>query len=220
MAIWGYHEVVICHVYSATWIGVWNGAARLALFLIINELAAMLQLAHGHESGLARTDRLTGIANARVFEEHVNRAIAQSRRDGHPFTLTAVDLDCFKQVNDEHGHAEGDRLLREVARIVERNLRVTDIAARLGGDEFGILMPSTGSEQARSSLERVAASLADEVGERWGVAATFGAVTFAEPPDDVDCAVRQADDLMYRGKAMGGGHILQATWPEPGADCD
>lgn len=116
-------------------------------------------------------------------------------------------------MNDTFGHFEGDRVLRTVANGIERSLRVTDIVARLGGDEFGIIMPETGAEGARMLLERIALSLAHEVGERWGVGATLGAMTFARAPDDVAFAVRLADDLMYRGKAQGRGCILQATWP-------
>lgn len=208
------------HAHSTVWIAMGHGIVRLAPFLLVNELVNMLRLAHAFETGLARTDSLTGIANARVFNEHAGRVIAQSRRDGRPFTITYIDLDRFKHVNDDFGHSEGNRLLQKVATIIEGRLRVTDVVARLGGDEFGILMPETGAEEARKSLERIAASLAYEIGDRWGVGATFGAVTFTEPPDDVDCAVRQADNLMYRGKEAGRGCVLQATWPESGVRFD
>jgi diguanylate cyclase (GGDEF)-like protein len=115
---------------------------------------------------------------------------------------------------------EGDRLLRTVATLIENSLRTTDVVARLGGDEFGLLMPDTGVEQAKKSFQRAAAAIADGVEGRWAVGATFGAVTFSEPPDDVDAAVLRADALMYRGKAEGRGRILQATWPESGASRD
>ena len=217
-ATWGYLDMRSGVGYSAAWIPWWNSSVRLAFFLIINELVSMLRVAHARERALARTDSLTGIANARVFEEHVSRAIAQGRRNGHLFTLAYLDLDEFKKVNDDLGHSEGDRVLQAVAATIERTLRTTDVAARLGGDEFGILMPETDGEQARKSLERVAASLAHEVEDRWGVGATFGSVTFTQLPDDADCALRQADALMYRGKVAGRGRILEATWPETMVD--
>ena len=219
-ATWGYVDVRSGPASSAAWIQLWNSAVRLAFFLVINELVSMLRVAHSRQSALARTDSLTGIANARVFEEHVSRAIAQGRRDGRLFTLVYLDLDGFKRVNDDFGHAESDRVLQAVASTIERNLRATDVAARLGGDEFGILMLETDGEQARTSLERVAASLAHEVEDRWGVGATFSSVTFTQLPDDADCALRQADALMYRGKAAGRGRILEATWPETKVDCE
>jgi diguanylate cyclase (GGDEF)-like protein len=219
-ATWGYLELLGGRVYSAAWIPVWNSAVRFAFFLIINELVYAMRQAHTRERELSRKDSLTGIANGRVFSERLDQVIAQTRRDGRPFTITYVDLDRFKEVNDTQGHSEGDRLLRAVAAAIERDLRATDVVARLGGDEFGILMAECGAAQARKSLDRMAASLALEFGERWGVGATFGAVTFDAPPDDADSAVRLADDLMYRGKAEGRGRILQATWPGSSGDGD
>lgn len=215
-ATWGYLEVTTGRAYSAAWIPYWNSAVRLGFFLLVNELIERLRRAHASERALAREDPLTRIANARVFEEYAHPTIALGRRGGHPFTIAYVDLDRFKQVNDEFGHSEGDRLLRTVAALIAGGVRSTDVVARLGGDEFGILMPDTEAEQARVTLERIAATIADGVGGRRAVEATVGAVTFSEPPEDVDCAVREADALMYRGKAKGRGRILQATWPEPG----
>lgn len=126
-------------------------------------------------------------------------------------------MDRFKQVNDGLGHAEGDRVLRTVAKLIAHSARATDVVARLGGDEFGILMPETGLEQARVSLERVAAALATGATGHYSVGATLGAMTFTEPPEDVAFAVHLADTLMYRAKAGGRGRILQDTWPEHGA---
>jgi diguanylate cyclase (GGDEF)-like protein len=215
-AVWGYLEVTTGRPYSAAWIPMWNSAVRLAFFLLFNELIDGVRHAHARERALSRTDALTGIANGRVFYEHAERVIAESRRDGRPFTLVFADLDRFKQVNDDFGHSEGDRLLGEVAAQIEDSLRATDVVARLGGDEFGILMPDAGEEQARVTLERLADTLAHVVGGRWPVGVTFGAVTFREPPEDADRAVRMADALMYRGKSQGRGLVVQATWPESG----
>jgi diguanylate cyclase (GGDEF)-like protein len=215
-ATWGYFEVTTGHAYSAAWIPYWNSAVRLGFFLLVNELIERLRRAHARQRALAREDSLTGIANARVFEEYAHRTIALSRRSGRPFSVAYVDLDRFKQVNDEFGHSAGDALLRTVALLIADGVRSTDMVARLGGDEFGILLPDTEAEQARVILERIAAAIADWVRGHWAVGATVGAVTFTEPPEDADFAVRQADALMYRGKAEGRGRILYATWPEPG----
>lgn len=212
-AAWGYLDHASGHAYSAAWIPVWNSAVRLAFFLIINELVERVRQAHQRELTFASTDSLTGIANGRVFKEQVNQTIAQMRRHQRPFTVAYIDLDRFKQVNDTFGHAEGDRLLRAVAISIQDHLRASDQLARLGGDEFGILMPETTVEQARASLERLAARLRPQVGERWGVGATFGAVTFTRAPQDYDSALRMADNLMYRGKAEGRGRVLMETWP-------
>lgn len=212
-ALWGYIDVTIGRAFSAAWIPYWNSAVRLAFFVLVNELIQSLLQGHARQRALAREDPVTGIANARVFEEHALWAIALSRRSGRPFTLAYIDLDHFKQVNDKFGHSEGDRVLRTIAMTMEQGARSSDFVARLGGDEFGILMPDTDARQARPLLERIAASVADRAGARWGVGATFGAITFAEPPESVDRAVQEADALMYRGKAKGRNQILQASWP-------
>ena len=142
--IWGLLELTMGRRYTAAWIPYWNAAVRLGFFLLITELIDRLRSAHVRVREMSRTDSLTGIANARVFEEHVDGAIAQCRRSGRPFSITFVDLDRFKQVNDELGHSEGDRLLQAFAGLIADRLRTTDVVARLGGDEFGILMTDTG----------------------------------------------------------------------------
>ncbi|MCG2806865.1 MAG: GGDEF domain-containing protein [Coriobacteriia bacterium] len=212
-AVWGYLEFTTGRGYSAAWIPYWNTAVRLGFFLLVNELIERLRRAHATQRALAREDSLTGIANARVFEEYAQRTLLASRRNGRPFTLAYVDLDRFKHVNDEFGHSEGDKLLRVVATLIADGVRSTDVVARLGGDEFGILMPDTEAEPARMTLDRIAVALHDAVGTRWAVGATVGAVTFTRSPKDVDSAVHQADELMYRGKAQGRGRIIHETWP-------
>ncbi len=214
-ATWGYLEVATGRPYSAAWIPYWNTGVRLGVFVLVNEMIDRLHRAQAAQRALARQDSLTGIANARVFYEYADRAIAAARRTRRPLTIAYVDLDKFKQVNDALGHSEGDRLLRTVAGLLSDHVRSTDVVARLGGDEFGVLMPDTDSASARVSLERIAAALAHDVGARWAVGATIGAVTFAEPPSGVDVALHEADALMYRGKAEGRGRIVQATWSGP-----
>jgi len=130
-------------------------------------------------------------------------------------TITYIDLDRFKLVNDKFGHSEGDLVLKEIATLIVNGVRTTDLVARLGGDEFAILMPETGMEHAMEALKRIAVSITDHVEILHGVGATLGAVTFREPPEDVDTAIRQADELMYKGKGEGRGCILSEVWPAP-----
>ncbi len=215
--VWGYLEITTGRPYSASWIPYWNTGVRLGFFLTVNELLAVARRAHKNEQALSRIDLVTGIPNARAFEEEALRVIALSRRYRRPFTITYVDLDRFKEVNDELGHAEGDRVLRSFAKLIAHSARATDVVARLGGDEFGIIMPETGLEQARVSLERLAAALATGATGHCSVGATLGAMTFTEPPADVAFAVHLADTLMYQAKAGGRGRILQDTWPQRSA---
>ncbi len=209
---WGYFEIK-GQAYSASWIPFWNAFVRFGFFILVNELVTSLRQAYLRERELSRTDGLTGIANTRVFEEHTEHTISLSHRNGLPFTIAYIDLDRFKQVNDQYGHSEGDRLLRAVAHYIGSCLRKTDTLARLGGDEFGILLPDTGAEQAGVLLQRIESVLASQVGSQWPVGATIGAVTFTDPPDNFNYAIFQADALMYKGKSEGRGRILQTTWP-------
>jgi diguanylate cyclase (GGDEF)-like protein len=211
-ALWG-HLDLLARDYSADWIPVWNAGVRLIFFLVINELVHVTRTAHIRERRLSRMDSLTGTANGRAFAERVEQEVVGSRRCARPFTIAYADIDRFKHFNDARGHAEGDRLLRVVARTLGRELRAVDMVARLGGDEFGLLLTSTEAAAARTTLARIAKSLNRDAGEHWGVGATIGAVTFERPPADVESAVRVADHLMYRGKYHERVTILQRVWP-------
>ncbi len=103
----------------------------------------------------ADADHLTGLLNRYGFAKAAARELALADRTGNPLALALVDLDGFKEVNDEHGHAAGDRLLRELARAWEAQLRPGDLLARYGGDEFVVLFPATAEEDARAALERL-----------------------------------------------------------------
>ncbi|MBK7395041.1 MAG: GGDEF domain-containing protein [Myxococcales bacterium] len=121
--------------------------ARILTYLGVAFLLARLREAHLQLEGLAHTDSLTGLANKRAFHALGQREIERARRIRSPFTLVSADLDGFKWVNDTRGHAEGDRVLVEVARVLA-SCRALDLPARLGGDEFALLLPDTGKAEA------------------------------------------------------------------------
>jgi predicted signal transduction protein with EAL and GGDEF domain len=118
----------------------WNFAARLIIFLVVTQLNLLLRNRLESETVLARTDFLTGVANARAFFDQAEMELSRSKRYHHPLTIAYVDLDNFKKVNDSMGHAEGDKVLTTVANTMRRTLRGSDFPARLGGDEFAILL--------------------------------------------------------------------------------
>jgi diguanylate cyclase (GGDEF)-like protein len=109
-------------------------------------------------SALARTDELTGVANRRAWTELLGREVSLSRRTGRPLVVAMIDLDCFKQYNDSHGHLAADRLLREAAAAWVATLRDTDVVARWGGDEFALLLPSCDPACAAMVIERLRAA--------------------------------------------------------------
>ena len=116
-----------------------------------------------------------------------------------------MDLDRFKRVNDEKGHAAGDRLLRDVARIVHQRLRTTDLLSRIGGDEFVLLLPDTTPADAHSVLDRVRRDVASELGATaLPVTASIGAVVIDAPgPVSFEELLHLADIRLYEAKRAG-----------------
>jgi len=172
---------------------------------------------------LSRQDSLTGVLNRRSFDEALERQLAYTRRYGSGGALLIVDLDRFKQINDEFGHPAGDRALRQVARVLAENLRGTDtvgrysdgLVARLGGDEFALLLPEADAVGAEAVAERLVAALAaaplEVEGGEIQLAISVGVALFDENglplAEDLLAA---ADRAMYVAKAAGGGGSVLA----------
>ncbi len=159
---------------------------------------------------LSELDPLTGLVNRRGFE----LALGDLCREGSTFTLLAIDLDRFKPVNDLHGHATGDELLRQVSRRLVSVVRSHDIVARLGGDEFAVLqLPVSELSNAQDLAERVISVLSRpfDVGE---ILISIGAsVGIAMPKHgEVDPApiLKRADDALYEAKQAGRGRLIYA----------
>jgi diguanylate cyclase (GGDEF)-like protein len=152
----------------------------------------------------ARHDNLTGLANRAFFAERIESALGSARSREAPLGLFFVDLDSFKAVNDERGHAVGDELLCQVASRLLDTVRSTDTVARLGGDEFAIVLPDAGSVgEIEAAAERVAAAFAEpfEVGnETLPVGASIGRAIWPEDAAEVEALMRHADASMYRAK--------------------
>ena len=104
---------------------------------------------------LSETDDLTGLLNVRGFALAANRLFAQAARHGRATSVLMIDSDNLKNVNDSHGHATGNLLLRQLAECIQAELRFTDIAARYGGDEFIVLLPDTPGKGAMEVAERI-----------------------------------------------------------------
>ena len=190
--------------YSNPAIYVWNSLMRLATNMVVAYLFYELQLVLQNEQRLARTDYLTGALNSRAFYEGLQLEIARARRYGHPLTLAYLDLDNFKAVNDRLGHNAGDELLRTIAGAARASLRATDTLARLGGDEFALLLPETGSAEARTALDKVRARLLETArAHQWPVTFSIGVLVCPRPPAGADELVRAADTLMYTVKRAG-----------------
>jgi diguanylate cyclase (GGDEF)-like protein len=154
---------------------------------------------------LATHDALTGLPNRRAFGVALEAAVREAREGKHS-TVALLDLDHFKSVNDGHGHAQGDEVLRDTARAIQAALRTDDVAARLGGEEFGVILRGTTQDDAAALLEGLRVRVARQ---RWApedlrVTTSVGH-TEVRSDDNLDAraALRRADAALYRAKADG-----------------
>ena len=151
----------------------------------------------GELERLSRDDGLTGLANRRCWDEQLQREVERARRGGRPLSVLLCDVDHFKQINDHHGHAEGDAVLRRVGERIASRVRTGDVVARLGGDELGVCCPDTSLDEAVALALQLRAVLVDpasSVTVSIGVAALEGADATPEPLLD------RADRALYRAK--------------------
>ena len=158
-------------------------------------------------SHLAKFDSLTGLPNRLLFHDRLARAVRRIERRDRVLALIFIDLDGFKTINDRHGHAVGDRLLRAVAGRLRRVVRRSDTVARLGGDEFTIILeglghPNDAARVAQDALASLAKSF-ELGGLEVHVGASLG-VAIASQPEIPDALTERADAAMYRAKAEGG----------------
>jgi diguanylate cyclase (GGDEF)-like protein/putative nucleotidyltransferase with HDIG domain len=166
----------------------------------------------------AITDGLTGVKTHRFLMEALSSEWKRSTRANRPFSLVLMDLDCFKFVNDFHGHLEGNVVLQRVGHILEQNCRRSDVVARYGGDEFVILMPETSVEQARQLADKLRGWVAsDPLLREKNVTASFGIAGFPVHGSSPQELIQVADSSMYVSKHQGGNSVSVA---EQGAPSD
>ncbi len=185
-------------------------------FSLLAVLITNFRNVHRVEATAADTDNLTKLANSRGFYAELANELLRSSRYEHIFSLAFLDIDNFKRVNDTFGHAEGDRLLKAVAKSLKESLRASDTVARLGGDEFACLLPETSEDAARVALTKAQQALQRrmQVGH-WPVSASIGLVTFETLPVDIKQAMKVADDLMYSVKRASKNAMLHEAWHGP-----
>jgi diguanylate cyclase (GGDEF)-like protein len=185
--------------------------------LVMNTLADLLATAL-HNSFVFQklqqqsiTDGLTSIKTRRYFWEALGSEWKRASRSGRPFSVVLVDLDKFKEVNDNFGHMEGDLVLARVGRLLEQKCRQSNVVARYGGDEFVILMPETSVEQAQILAERLRLWLAtDPMLSEHHITGSFGVATFPLHGFSAEDIIRVADAGMYVSKKAGGDRVSTA----------
>ncbi|HIJ90620.1 MAG: GGDEF domain-containing protein [Desulfobulbaceae bacterium] len=153
----------------------------------------------------ARRDMLTGLDNRRVFEERVGSMLETARRHDRPITVASMDLDHFKQINDNLGHAAGDDALRMVAKALTAMVRSSDLLVRMGGDEFVLVLPDTSLEPARLLAERLCTAIDGldlNAGDGSKLGVSIGLVQW-NPEMSKDEWLQRADEVLYQAKKAG-----------------
>jgi diguanylate cyclase (GGDEF)-like protein len=214
---------------SASW-PLWTLSRPALLYVLATDVAAFLALAvalawgpplvalavlpaivlHravfvGHLVRAARTDGKTGVLNGTAWTQRARMELARSRRTGRSMAVLMIDLDGFKQVNDEHGHLAGDVVLHRVAQALAAQVRRTDVVGRVGGDEFAVLLPATGAPEAlivaeriRQDVRRVQTPVATALSSSIGVAVHPYAAE-----GTVEGLLAAADAALYQAKDSG-----------------
>ena len=160
---------------------------------------------------LATHDPLTNVLNARAFSTELAQELSRNRRYGRPLALIYLDLDDFKRVNDAHGHATGDAVLRLVADATRSAVRQADVVGRLGGDEFAVLMPETEGTVAHAAANRLAVGIRTVFRGTPSVTASIGVVSVTGSEAGTDELLRKADQAMYEAKRSGKDRVVQVA---------
>ena len=212
--IYGEHVLVVMAVAAIVF---FISSVRATLFLgrTLQDnfmLKHQLERSNRQAERLARIDDLTGLYNRMAFYENGKVLMDSCRRNKEDISMIHMDVDNFKIINDSHGHAAGDVVLKKIGEILLQRFRQSDVVARIGGEEFGILLPGTPLKQAVQLAEK----LRDEISHTKfaiqdttiDVSASFGV---ANGVSDVESIVKQADKLMYQSKESGRNRV---TYPQ------
>src|SRR5579859_999697 len=172
---------------------------------LIRRLRRQLAEKHWHSDllrNLAMLDPLTGLYNRRFAEQRLAAEVSRSERKGHPLTVLMLDLNNFKHINDTHGHAAGDQVLKEFAFRLNKVIRGSDLAVRLGGDEFLVLLPECTTEQLQIVLGRLGSIEVERRGQKIPVTFSAGWKQY-ETGDKPDELLERADQVLYAKKRAG-----------------
>jgi len=162
----------------------------------------------------AQFDSLTGAYTRGFAVAVMQRALSRASEDGRPLAVLMVDLDHFKRINDAHGHARGDLVLKQTTRAIQSTLRADDIVGRFGGEEFVVLLPGADLKQAMGAAERCRAAVGTMTvpgAPYLSVTASVGVAAFPNHGEELDALLRASDRAMYKAKANGRNRIESAN---------
>ncbi|NNE60860.1 MAG: GGDEF domain-containing protein, partial [Woeseia sp.] len=178
----------------------YTAMAMFVVFMLASDLSEEMK-------ELAVRDTQTGMLNRRGFAEQADKAFSMARRSAKNLAVIATDVDYFKRINDQYGHAVGDQALVHFAELLGRERRAEDIIARMGGEEFVVVLPNADSRQAGIVAERIRAEIERsplplESGEI-KMTASFGVAALSGKDNDLEALLVRADQAMYRAKEAG-----------------
>ena len=192
-----------------------GGIALIALFFFyrhvliqransaLRETQQLLEKQNKELNRLSMTDPLTGLLNRRAMVEHISQEMGQSKRNRSPLSMLILDLDQFKAINDEHGHAVGDAVLENVGNLLKKTVRQGDSIARWGGEEFLVLTPNTKARNALALAEKLRRLVRNlKHGELSGISTSIGLAQL-HPMESFDSWYERADEALYQAKAQG-----------------
>jgi diguanylate cyclase (GGDEF)-like protein len=194
----------------------YTGVAMFIIFMLASDLSEQMK-------EVAVRDQLTGLLNRRGFAEQTEREYASARRTDRPVSVIMIDIDHFKDINDEFGHAAGDNALCHFAKILKVTRRSDDILARMGGEEFAIVLPGTVLEEGIRISEELCQLLEEAPmivdGVTMPMTASFGVATLSLNDTCMNDAVIRADRALYRSKRAGRNRVdLESSQIMRGSD--
>jgi diguanylate cyclase (GGDEF)-like protein len=180
------------------------GTGMFVIFMLASDLSEQMQ-------EIAVHDQLTGVLNRRGLIERCANAYASARRNDTAVTVVMTDIDRFKTINDDYGHATGDAALVHFAESLRDGRRAEDIVARLGGEEFALILPGAGLESAVEMADELCHRI-DETpitvdGVEFTMTASFGVATLSERDESLIDTIVRADRALYRSKRAGRNQI-------------
>jgi diguanylate cyclase (GGDEF)-like protein len=191
----------------------WNSVSALAVYVTLAIVVSGFARERRRALALARTDELTGLANARAVSTRIVEEVARARRTGRSFAVLCIDCDNLKSINDRYGHAVGDQLLIIIAKALASHRRRTDLVARLGGDEFIALLTETDAVHALAVAERMrrlvqAAAFRPAGAAVVGPSVSIGVATSGANPDHPTVLLHRADVALYEAKRGGRNRVV------------
>lgn len=201
---WIYVDFILNALSVSGTVLLFTALSRIAIFLIMGILFSGYRNLYDKVKMQAYYDEKTGALNYRAFLEFAQREIYRAKRDGSGLVLAYFDMDKFKEVNDQYGHSEGDRVLKSFSEIVQKNIRKTDLFSRIGGDEFLLLLTDSNTVHAIEILDRIRAAFSSEMQNRnLAVTVSVGVTTGFPPEKSLESIIHEADQQMYIAKRDG-----------------